>query len=229
MAQQHELSVMVLVKAAPVLTSELQESMCVAAMRLGSEPGWIRLHPVPFRDLEDDSKFRKYQEVDVRVIRPRRDRRPESWTPIEGSIKPGRILGTEHGWSARRERVVGLGERTMCDLIAHNRSGSGPGTPSLAVVRAVGAPELLVTPRDREQLDRWQRRAEAIDARLSLFDDDTTSRPEFEIIPWRFRYRYRCLEPDCKGHEQTIVDWEAAALWRNVRRQHNCRLPGIDA
>ena len=63
MARQSELSLMIVVKAAPVLTAELQESMCVAALDLGPEPGWIRLFPVPFRDLADDSKFRKYQEL----------------------------------------------------------------------------------------------------------------------------------------------------------------------
>ena len=86
MPEPVETKAMILVKAAPVLTSELQESMCVAAMRLGPQPDWIRLHPVPFRDLADDTKFRKYQEVTVQAIRPRNDRRPESWTPIEGSI-----------------------------------------------------------------------------------------------------------------------------------------------
>ena len=157
---------------------------------LGRSPGGYAFTLSRSGTLADDSKFRKYQEVTVRAIRPRRDRRPESWIPrpeswipVEGPIEPGRILGTEHGWSERRERVAGLGERTMCDLIARNHSGSGPDTPSLAVVRAVGPPELLVTPRDREQLDRWQERAEAIDARMSLFDDDTASRPEFEIVP----------------------------------------------
>ena len=99
MPEPVEIKAMILVKAAPVLTSELQESMCVAAMRLGSQPEWIRLHPVPFRDLADDTKFRKYQEVTVQAIRPHSDRRPESWTPIEGSIQLG-------GNAPNRPRVV---------------------------------------------------------------------------------------------------------------------------
>ena len=104
MPEPVEIKAMILVKAAPVLTSELQESMCVAAMRLGSQPEWIRLHPVPFRDLADDTKFRKYQEVTVQAIRPRSDRRPESWTPIEGSIQLGETLRTDHGWSTPHRR-----------------------------------------------------------------------------------------------------------------------------
>jgi len=70
---------LVLVKAAPVLTSQLEETMCVAGIRLDTDrPEWIRIHPVPFRDLDDESRFAKYQVITVDAIRPRTDRRPES-------------------------------------------------------------------------------------------------------------------------------------------------------
>lgn len=216
-----ELRVMVLVKAAPVLTSSLDETMCVAAMTLDESPRWIRLHPVPFRDMADESRFRKYQELTARVIKPRGDRRPESWTPIQGSMVPGEVLGTDHGWARRRERVSSLGEVQMCDLVEANRSGSGPGTPSLGVVRPVGRPELEITTRDEVQLDKWRSRAEAIAARPSLFDDPAAKKAPFEVVPWRFRYLYRCAAASCNGHGQTIVDWEVNALWRHVRHRPN--------
>lgn len=211
--------VMILVKAAPVLTSRLEESMCVAAVSLDQDPEWIRLHPVPFRDLADDTRFRKYQEVTVDVIRPRGDRRPESWVPLEGTLTPGDTIGTDHSWSTRRQRLASLDRPTMCELVEMNRAGSGPSTPSLAVIRTLEPPELEITMRDSNQLEKWQQRADAIAARPSLFDDPDTKKPDFEVIPWRFRYQYRCLAPACNGHSQTIVDWEAVALWRNVRRQ----------
>lgn len=216
---EKELNVMVLVKAAPVLTSHLDETMCVAAMTLGPEPQWVRLHPVPFRDLDDEARFKKYQEVTAQVIPPRSDRRPESWIPLEGSIVLGPVIGTEHGWSTRRERVSGLGEAVMCDLVEANRSGSGPETRSLAVVRTLEPPELIISKRDQEQLDKWTTRAKAMAAQPSLFDDPAARKPEFQVIPWRFQYRYRCLAPSCNGHNQTIVDWEVVALWRKVRHQ----------
>jgi hypothetical protein len=219
MPAEKDLLLMILVKAAPVLTSQLRETMCVAAMTLGPEPEWIRLHPVPFRDLADESKFRKYQEVTVRVIRPTSDRRPESWVPIEGSIRLGQAIGSEHGWSTRRQRITSLGEHTMCELIARNRSGSGPGTPSVAVVRTSEPPDLLIDEREAQRLDEWRQRAKAIAAQRSLFDEPEATKPDFEVIPWRFRYAYRCLAPSCNGHKQTIVDWEAVELWRNVRHQ----------
>ena len=204
MAITTKMRVMILVKAAPVLTSQLQESMCVAAMSLDEPPRWIRLHPVPFRDLEDTTKFRKYQEVTVEVFRPRSDRRPESWTPIDGSIVPGPTLGTDHGWSARRQRVDSLSsDLTMCELVELNRSGSGPETPSLAVVRTREAPKFVIKERDAEQLAKWQSRAVAIGSQPSLFEDAGQPKAPFEVIPWRFSYHYNCLWPDCKGHKQT--------------------------
>ena len=223
MARQRELSLMIAVKAAPVPTAQLQESMCVAGIDLGPEPRWIRLFPIPFRDLADDSKFRKYEEVTLQATRPDSDRRPESWVPIEGSITPGRFLGTEHGWSARREHVARVREWDMCDLIARNRSGSGPETPSLAVVRPAHPPEVLITPRDQDQLDRWQSLATAIANQPSLFDDPNQAKHPYEHAPWRFSYKYRCQGPDCNGHTQTIVDWEVEALWRKVRQREDWR------
>ena len=218
-----ELRVVVLVKAAPVLTSHLEETMCVAGVALGAEPRWVRLHPVPFRDLAAEERFRKYQELTAQVIRGRSDRRPESWVPIRGSLVPGARVGTDHGWSQRKQLIQGLGERTMCDLIEVNRSGSGPETPSLAVIRALSTPDLEITERSEDQLSKWRQRAAAIAAQPSLFEDPSALKPNFEVVPWRFRYRYRCLASRCKGHAQTLVDWEAVALWRKVRHQPDWR------
>ncbi len=215
-------TVLVLVKAAPVLTSELDETMCVAGARVdGDQPEWIRLHPVPFRDLATEARFAKYQEVAVDLVRPKTDRRPESWTPISGSISLGERYGSEGAWADRRSLVSQLYEADMCDLVAANRSGSGPGTPSLAVVRPVAPPELVIAERDAEQLAKWRRRAEGSKNKLSLFDDPAESRPDFEVVPWRFSYRYRCGRTDCRSHTQTIVDWEVVALWRHVRHRAN--------
>ena len=123
--------VLVLVKAAPVLTQHLDETMCVAGARLdGDQPEWVRLHPVPFRDLEDDSKFVKYQVVNLDAYRPSTDRRPESWSPRRASIVLGERLGSGDGWAQRSEVIRRLPEHHMCDLVRLNRAGSGSGTPS---------------------------------------------------------------------------------------------------
>jgi hypothetical protein len=124
-----EIEVMILVKAAPVLTSRLDETMCVAAVALGDNPRWVRLHPVPFRDLADDLKFKKYQIVRTSVAQPKGDRRPESLVPLHGTLELGRVVATTDRWVERRRWVDALGEHTMCDLVEANRSGSGAAYP----------------------------------------------------------------------------------------------------
>jgi hypothetical protein len=212
------MKVVVLVKAAPVLTRQLEETMCVAGVRVDTgDPAWVRLHPVPFRDLDDESKFAKYQTIEVAVRRPRSDRRAESWCPLAGTIVVGETIGSERGWVRRRLLIDQLRNRTMCELIDLNRSGSGPGTPSLAVVRPRRPPHLRITTRDEDQLREWRRRADAVESRQSLFDVGSASKPPFEVVPWRFQYDFQCEASACPGHTQTIVDWEVLALWRRVR------------
>jgi hypothetical protein len=104
-----------------------------------------------------------------------------------------------------------------CDLVEANKAGSGAGVHSLAVVRPLEPPRLVITKRDAQQLAEWRKRADGAKARLSLFDKPSASKPDFEVVPWRFRYHYSCRAPGCSGHAQTIVDWEAVALWRHVR------------
>lgn len=111
----------------------------------------------------------------------------------------------------------------MCDLNAANKVGSGPGVPSLGVVRPVATPELEITPLDEATLKKRRECAEVSANQPSLFDDATTPRPPLEVAPWRFRYQYNCHANGCTGHAQTIVDWEIVALWRRVRDLPDCQ------
>ena len=141
--------------------------------------------------------------------------------PIVDSMTPGLRMDTAGGWADRRALIEVLPEVLMCDLIEANRAGSGPGVPSLAVVRPVAPPSLEISERDDDQLARWRTLAEGAKGRLSLFEDPSEPKPDFEVVPWRFRYGYLCAKPGCNGHHQTVVDWEIVALWRHVRQRPN--------
>lgn len=109
----------------------------------------------------------------------------------------------------------------MCRLIEANKDGSGLGVPSLAVVRPMAPPKLEISERADEQLKKWRHLRDARGARRSLFDDPDVKKADFEIVPWRFRYGYKCADPNCDGHHQTIVDWEVLAYWRRVRHSQD--------
>lgn len=64
------------VKAYPSISKKHQEASCMAGITAQGE--WIRLYPVPFRDLADEQKFRKYSWIEAK-IRKSKDFRKESY------------------------------------------------------------------------------------------------------------------------------------------------------
>lgn len=202
------ITVLVTVKAYPVIARQSGESVCVAGVRLDTpEPEWVRLFPVGFRALPKPRQFRKY---DVIRLRARRrggsDRRPETFQPDLDSLVVGPNVGTDRGtWQTRGELVGALrGATTTCRLAGQARA-SGQAAPSLGLVRPRDV-ELVVadnpdyTPGGSPQVD------------VDLFG---TEHEVLEKTPFVATYHYRCAdERACRGHRQSVVDWESGQLAR---------------
>lgn len=211
--QRERARVMVTVKAQPALSQRHGEVVCVAGIRLDREqPEWIRLFPVPFRDLDKMVRFNKYQVIEVDIVRPRSDARLESFTPNMATATLGHTIDTGPGrsWGRRWEIIGELADvTTMCELNRGQREGRP--TPSLAMVRP--AQVLGVDVVDTPDFTAAQKALADMAASADLFGD---AREPLEAPPFTVRYRWRCLEPDCPGHDQTCVDWEvggAARKW----------------
>ncbi len=57
--------VLITVKAYPEISTKHGETVCVAG--IDADAGsWVRLYPIPFRDLEAYRKFKKYSIIEVR-------------------------------------------------------------------------------------------------------------------------------------------------------------------
>jgi len=195
--------VLVTVKSYPQMGFRQGEAVCVAGLRADvSPPVWVRLFPVPFRDLSKLLQFAKYQFVEVDVSRPATDRRPESWMPREDSIRPGEKLDTSNGWAQRRRWVEPVLIGSMCEL---SRRQEVDGT-SLGAFRPAEVLDVTVSP-----AEPWSSDREALARQLNMFTPD---KPVLEQVPMNFRYRYRCDEAGCRTHEQKIIDWEIGQFWR---------------
>lgn len=68
--------ILITVKTYPTLSAKYGELVCTAGLR--EDGSWIRIYPVPFRQLEAYQKFQKYSFIEAEVIRNTRDARPES-------------------------------------------------------------------------------------------------------------------------------------------------------
>ncbi len=207
-----------LVKAYPALSRKYGEVSCVAGVEMtGDGPRWIRLYPVPFRSLDDDQQFRKYQPVRLRVEAHRGDLRPETRRPDRDSIElRGGQVSSRNAWALRRRFVEPLMAASMCEISRHQRRD---GT-SLGVFRPGQVKDFKI---EKARVDEAKLQiAKAWSAQTSLLDglgaDERTNQlRELEQVPWTFRYRYECQETGCRGHSQSIIDWEIAQFYRRVR------------
>ena len=199
------------VKAYPALLSSLDEAVCVAGFRteLMKPPTWIRLFPVHFRELEEDQKFQKWQEISINVDRSTKDGRPESFKPQGNTIEVGRKVSVKE----RLELVQAMPHKSMCEIIAEQALN---GT-SLGVVRPRRVIEVVVATRDQDEVNSQQRRVNHAANQQRLFGPQLTP---LEVIPHRFLYRYLCESPDCGEHRQGIIDWEISAAYRKWRHQY---------
>jgi hypothetical protein len=213
-----------LVKAYPALSRTYGEVCCVAGTQMTEAgPTWIRLYPVPFRALEDQQQFRKYQRIRLRVSAHRGDTRPETRRPDRDSIETvGSPISSSEGWARRRRWVEPLMVPSMCEVRRRQRQDK----TSLAVFRPAQVEDLVIEDRDIEEDKR--KMAKAFAAQGNLFGgldggERQQQLQELEQIPYSFKYRYTCAEPECSGHAQSIIDWEIVQFYRQVRHRDDWR------
>jgi hypothetical protein len=213
-----QIDLLPVVKAYPALSRTYGEVSCIAGVQTTPDgPRWLRLYPVPFRALDDRQRFAKYQPMSLRAEAHSGDRRPETRRPDRDSIRPtGPVLPTTNGWEARRSFIEPLMVNSMCDVF---RSQRADGT-SLAVFRPKEVLDVVIERRDINADKADAARAWA--AQPSLLDEVGAEEQSHQLaaleqIPWTFKYRYRCDDRGCRGHLQTIIDWEIVELYRNVR------------
>ncbi len=203
----HEtIELLVTVKAYPAISTKYGEVVCVAGVRTDTPtPEWVRLFPVAFRDMPFDQRFHKYDVIRVQAERHSGDQRPETYRPNVDTVEVIDHLDAEKGWAKRKPFVDPLVAESMCATLRRQRED---GT-SLAALRPAEVLDLLIEPDEED----WGGK-QAIADQPSLF---FMSKKGLEKIPYVFRYHYRCSDPGCRGHKQSIIDWELAEAFRSWR------------
>jgi hypothetical protein len=200
-----QMELLVTVKAYPSVSMKYGEAVCVAGVRLDTPtPEWARLFPVAFRDLPPEQQFGKYDVITLKAQKHSTDRRAESYRPLLESIQRGQNLASGGHWPARRRWVEPLLGPTMCELNRGRKSGRGG--PSLAVVRPKRVLDVVV--RDAEP---WSLGQVSTLNQVNLLSTKTT----LEKPAHAFSYHWLCEEPGCRGHTQSIADWELGEAYRS--------------
>lgn len=211
--QARKAKVLITVKASPVPSASYGDTVCVAGIDVSTDQyRWVRLYPVPHRHIAENSKFKKYDIVEVPLSPRTSDFRAESYSPDLSSL---RTIEHLDGWRRRHQYVAPfVDEWSMCEILRATRDRKL--APSLAVVRPqeVWAIDLRDHPGwDDATVRKMQAHADQGD----LFTGDSQAKSILEAPALQGWYKYKCFTPSCKGHRQGILDWEFTALQRSLK------------
>jgi hypothetical protein len=199
---------LIVVRTYPTPAKNGVEVSCTAAITDKSE--WLRIFPVPWRYLERDKRFRRYQWIDVSVTKAKKDNRPESYRIDGDAIKiMSRPLGTQNAWQARKNIVDPMRSHCLCCLM---KERDAHGFPTLGVFRPKSIARLIIKP----ESPQWTDAQLQILRQASFFEK--APRQELEKIPFSFHYEFRCDHDSCNGHNLTCTDWEMGESYRKWRR-----------
>jgi hypothetical protein len=211
--------ILILAKTYPSPSAKHTETSCVAGI---NEAGELRrLYPVPFRLINSEQQFKKWQWVEVRIEKSPADHRPESHRIFVDTINAQDVLPTTRDWAERRQWIAKLPAFDNFTALDASREEDGI---SLALLRPKRLVELIITAADEPE---WtdEERAKLLQDQMqgNLFEQEE-ERKQIRLLkkmPYDFHYRYVCDTPDGEiEYKHKIVDWEIGMLYWNCQRKY---------
>jgi hypothetical protein len=207
--------ILILCKTYPSPSGKHVETSCVAGMEEGGQ--LIRLFPIPFRLIDGQKQFKKWQWVNVRVGKASNDHRPESHKVFFDTIEcDGDPLPTGHGWRTRREQLEKI--QTFDDFASLDAVRVSGGV-TLGLLRPSRVLGLDITATSKpEWTDEEKKKLVQHERQGGLFDEADAKRiAMLKKVPFDFHYRYVC---GTREYRHKIADWEAGALYLNCRSRY---------
>jgi hypothetical protein len=209
--------VYITVKTYPTLSEKYDELVCTAG--ICEDGSWIRLYPLPFRKLDNEQKYKKFQWIEADVERNTSDFRSESFKVL--NIDTIKIFPAKSGrvdWEERKS-ILFKAEKVFTNLTELIKRAKEPPYKSLAIFKPTRIMNFYTESTDRDwpkdKLERLQAKAK----QFSLFQTPDEVIKEFSVVqklPYVFKYQF-------KGKESNLMieDWEVGTLYLNCLRNSN--------
>jgi hypothetical protein len=205
--------VLITVKTYPTISKKYDELVCTAGIQ--EDGSWIRIYPMPFRKLDYENQYKKYQWLEAPLEKNQSDPRPESYKVTD--IKKVKLLdtvGTSNSWSERRRILFNKQQvfTNLKDLI----SKANKNELSLAIFKPTKFVSFICKQIDREWSKENLELLRAKSQQLSFFQTAEEIEKEFSVVrklPYRFSYEF----VDDVGTKSILMieDWEIGMLYWN--------------
>lgn len=210
-------NILITVKTYPTLSNKYDELVCTAGFR--EDGSWIRLYPIPFRKLEYDNRYAKYQWIELETVKNTSDPRPESYRPYDYDkilVKDKIGTGKNRLWIDRKKYALNKVYDDLQELIDEAKDKSV--CTSLATFKPAKILDFKYELIEREWSADKLAKLEAHAKQYDLFKTDENPFKVVDKVPYKFSY---VLE-DIKGKKSTMMieDWEMCQLYWNVLKRH---------
>lgn len=197
--------VLITVKTYPSISTKYEELVCTAGFTENGD--WIRLYPIPFRKLDYEGQYKKYDWIEIDIVKNTSDFRPESYKPVNIDIPPIVIshMNTDNNWAERKQIVLKNVYTDLSMLIESSQNKSI--ATSLAVFKPTKIIDFIIEKCERE----WSKEKLAVLQQGNLFEKKEDRLEVVRKLPYKFSYKFQ----DVNGRESTLMneDWELGALY----------------
>jgi len=203
--------ILIAVKTYPSISLKYEELVCTAGFTEKGE--WIRLYPIPFRKLEYESQYRKYDWIEIDIVKNTSDFRPESFKPVNIDIPIVKLshLDTDNNWAERKKIVL---QKVYTDLDLLIKDAKDPNNlTSLAVFKPDKIIDFVIEEDERE----WSKEKLLLLKQGNLFKDIKLDDEIVRKLPYKFSYKFQ----DKNGKVSKLMneDWELGALyWKQLKK-----------
>jgi hypothetical protein len=211
--------ILIIAKTYPAPSATYDETVCTAGIR--KDGSWIRLYPIPFRKLDFDKQYKKFQWIEADIERNLKDPRPESYKlRTANTIKILEEIPTDADgtWRQRRRLLLNNIFTSRAKLVEEAYTENIQ--TSLAIFKPSKFVKFVIEPEEERE---WKKTTlDAIKARALQVDLFMGAQNPFEVvskIPYKFSYKFQ----DNQGSDSTlrIIDWEIGVLYRNCLRDNS--------
>jgi hypothetical protein len=211
--------ILITVKTYPTLSTKYDELVCTAGVKENGD--WIRIYPIPFRKKDADEKYKKYNWIEIDIVKNERDFRPESYRPVHVNTKIEIVgkIDTKDNWAERKKFCLKNIYTNLNKLIGDAKNSTK--YTSLATFKPKEIIDFVAEPDDREWNEKKLKEIIAKRQQLNLFDEDLER--NFKIVkklPYKFKYKF--IDDEGKESTMMIEDWEIGQLfWKCLENNNN--------
>lgn len=209
--------VLIAVKTYPAISGKYDELVCTAGFL--EDGSWVRIYPVPFRKKSYDEQYRKYDWIEIDLVKNKSDFRPESYRPYshDSEITILGHLETRNCWHDRKKIALNKVYTNLKQLISEAKNKDI--CTSLAVFKPTKILDFTAELVEREWNKKKIDQLKANRDQINMFEYEHPENP-FEVVrklPYTFRFKFE--DDEGKESNMMIEDWETGQLfWKSFER-----------